>query len=285
VILVGTSGWQYPHWRGRFYPPSLPKVRWLEYYTGQFATVEVNNTFYRLPERTTFARWRERTPDGFLIAVKMSRYLTHTRRLREPAEPVARFLDRAGALGDRLGPVLLQLPPDLPADPAALTAVLQRFPPKVRVAVEPRHPSWWTDELRETLAHHRAALCWADRGEHPVTPLWRTADFGYLRLHEGDADPHPRYRPSTLGRWVDRLTATFEQDTPVYVYFNNDPGGAALVDAASFADRCRAEGHAVTRTPEPRRGAWRAAGGATHPPGTGGGTPRAVGGRTRRRGR
>jgi uncharacterized protein YecE (DUF72 family) len=134
VILVGTSGWQYPHWRGRFYPPGLPQARWLEYYTGQFATVEVNNTFYRLPERTTFARWRERTPDGFRVAAKMSRYLTHTRRLREPAEPVARFLDRAGALGDRLGPVLLQLPPDLPADPAALAAVLQRFPPEVRAS-------------------------------------------------------------------------------------------------------------------------------------------------------
>ncbi|MGN9778377.1 DUF72 domain-containing protein [Micromonospora sp. H33] len=144
MILVGTSGWQYRDWRGRFYPDRLPQRLWLEHFAARFATVEVNNAFYRLPERDTFAAWRARTPDDFCVTVKMSRYLTHIKRLRDPAEPVARFLGRATALGDRLGPVLLQLPPNLPADPDTLDATLRRFPADVRVAVEPRHPSWWT---------------------------------------------------------------------------------------------------------------------------------------------
>lgn len=249
MILVGTSGWQYRHWRTRFYPAGLPQNRWLEHYAERFATVELNSAFYRLPARATFAGWRDRTPDGFRMAAKMSRYLTHIRRLRDPAEPVARFLERAGGLGDRLGPVLLQLPPDLTADPAALTAVLARFPEQVKVAVEPRHASWWTDQVRQALADHGAALCWADRREDPLTPLWRTTDFGYLRLHEGLAEPTPRYRSPTLRCWADRLADAFSPDATVYVYFNNDPNGAALIDAAAFADRCRDRGLPVTRTP------------------------------------
>lgn len=249
VIVVGTSGWQYRHWRTRFYPSGLPTTRWLEFYARRFATVELNASFYRLPERATFAAWRERTPADFTFAAKLSRYLTHVRRLRDPAEPVARFLDRAGGLGDRLGPVLAQLPPDLPADPDALDAVLARFPPGARVAVEPRHASWWTDEVRATLARHGAALCWADRLGRPVTPLWRTAGFGYLRLHQGRAEPSPRYGRRALAAWVRRIGAAWPPDAPVYVYFNNDPGGAALADAVAFADACRAAGLAVSRTP------------------------------------
>jgi uncharacterized protein YecE (DUF72 family) len=245
VILVGTSGWQYRHWRGRFYPAGLPPDRWLSHYADRFATVEVNSAFYRLPAREAFAGWRDRTPDAFRLAVKMSRYLTHVRRLRDPAEPVARFLDRAAGLGDRLGPVLLQLPPTLPADPQALAATLACFPPEVRVAVEPRHPSWWTDPVRATLAAHRATLCWADRRGRPVTPLWRTADFGYLRLHEGLASPWPRYGVAALRSWVRRVASTFDDGAPVYVYFNNDQEGAAPTDAVAFARACRRYGLAV----------------------------------------
>jgi uncharacterized protein YecE (DUF72 family) len=249
VILVGTSGWQYRHWRGRFYPVDLPQARWLEHYAARFATVEVNSTFYRLPQRSTFAAWRERLPDGFRVAVKMSRYLTHVRRLRDPAEPVARFLDRAGGLGDRLGPVLLQLPPTLPADPEAVAGVLARFPPEVEVVVEPRHRSWWTAEVRRGLEAHGAALCWADRRGRPVTPLWRTAGFGYLRLHEGLASPRPRYGAAALRSWVRRVAEAFPSGGTVYVYFNNDPQGAAIADATVFAGLCRRYGLEVTRTP------------------------------------
>jgi uncharacterized protein YecE (DUF72 family) len=249
VLLVGTSGWQYRDWRGRFYPADVPQRRWLEHYAGQFATVEVNNAFYRLPERDTFARWRARTPDDFIVAVKMSRYLTHIRRLADPAEPVARFLGRAEALGDRLGPVLLQLPPTLRVDVDALADTLRQFPRDVRVAVEPRHPSWWTGRARRVLERAGAALSWADRGGRPVTPLWRTAEFGYLRLHEGRARPRPRYGRAALVSWLDRIGEEFDDSRPVYVYFNNDPGGAAVADAAAIGALARRRGLAVTRTP------------------------------------
>ena len=172
---VGTSGWQYKDWRGHFYPTGLPQRRWLEYYAEKFSTVEVNNTFYRLPERSTFEGWDEVLPQGFLVSVKMSRYLTHVRRLKDPAEPVARFLGRADALGAHLGPVLLQLPPNLAVDPDALDATLAEFGDSVRVVVEPRHTSWWVDEVREVLEHRNAALC---SGEPPTSviseciPVW-----------------------------------------------------------------------------------------------------------------
>jgi uncharacterized protein YecE (DUF72 family) len=234
VIVVGTSGWQYKHWRNVFYPAGLPQRLWLEHYAERFATVEVNNAFYRLPERDTFTSWRERTPVDFCFAVKVSRYLTHIRRLREPAEPVQRFMSRADALGDKLGPVLLQLPPSLAIDLTALDETLSRFPGTVRVAVEPRHRSWWVEDTRRLLEKHHAALCWADRLGRPVTPLWRTADFGYLRMHEGRAQPRPRYGPAALKTWLDRIAGTYDTG-PVYVYFNNDPGGAAIADARAFA--------------------------------------------------
>ncbi|SCL52501.1 DUF72 domain-containing protein [Micromonospora chersina] len=252
MILVGTSGWQYRDWRERFYPAKLPQRLWLEHFAARFATVEVNNAFYRLPERDTFVAWRDRTPDDFCVAVKMSRYLTHIKRLREPAEPVARFLDRATGLGDRLGPVLVQLPPTMRADPVALEATLRLFPAEVRVAVEPRHPSWWTDDTRRVLERHRAALVWADRLSRPITPLWRTTDFGYLRLHEGRARPWPRYGRAALATWVRRLATAFPAGEPAYVYFNNDPGGAAIVDAVAFAGLARRAGLPVTRTPPAR---------------------------------
>ncbi|MFI8516321.1 DUF72 domain-containing protein [Streptomyces sp. NPDC085481] len=233
-VFIGTSGWQYRDWRGVLYPEGVPQRLWLEEYAGRFAAVENNNAFYRLPERATFAEWRERTPEGFVMAVKASRYLTHIRRLHDPQEPVARLMDRAAGLGDRLGPVLLQLPPTLRADDALLDAVLGCFPAGVRVAVEPRHESWWTDRTAGVLADRGAALCWADRGSRPVTPLWRTADWGYLRLHEGRALPHPQYGRQALATWADRLAETWRDQADVYVFLNNDAGGAAVRNAETF---------------------------------------------------
>ncbi|HEY2131181.1 MAG TPA: DUF72 domain-containing protein [Streptosporangiaceae bacterium] len=260
-VLVGTSGWQYRDWRGVLYPDGVPQRRWLEHYASQYATVENNNSFYRLPSRDTFATWRDRTPDGFVMAVKASRYLTHIRRLRDPAEPVARLLGAAAGLGPRLGPVLLQLPPNLAADPPLLAACLDQFRTAaraagtgpVRVAVELRHPSWWAEdqasEVRQVLADHDAALCWADRLGHPVSPLWRTAGWGYLRFHEGAAQPWPRYGPQALRSWAERIQQTWPGAADVYVYFNNDPGGAAVRDSAAFAALARQAGLTVTRTP------------------------------------
>ncbi|MEV4443132.1 DUF72 domain-containing protein, partial [Streptomyces sp. NPDC049577] len=249
-LLVGTSGWQYKDWRGVLYPADLPQRLWLEEYARAFATVENNNAFYRLPTPETFADWRARTPGGFLMAVKASRYLTHIKRLRDPEEPVARLMRHAAGLGERLGPVLLQLPPTLRADPGLLDAALAPFPAGTRVAVEPRHPSWWSDEVRAVLERRRAALCWADNGSRPVTPLWRTADWGYVRFHAGRASPWPRYGRRALVTWARRVADTWPDGADVYAYFNNDPGGAAVHDAVVFARAAAALGRTVSRTPD-----------------------------------
>jgi uncharacterized protein YecE (DUF72 family) len=264
-LLVGTSGWQYRDWRGVLYPPGLPQRSWLEYYADHYVTVENNGSFYRLPGRETFAGWRARTPEGFVMAVKASRYLTHVRRLRDPAEPAGRLLHAAAGLGDRLGPVLIQLPPTFRADPDALNLCLREFARfrigepgpengthrRVRIVVECRHESWWSEEVRQLLAAHQAALCWADRLGRPVTPLWRTAGWGYLRLHEGAAQPWPRYGERALRAWVGRIAETWPDDADVFVFFNNDPGGAAVRDAATFAAIARRAGRQVSRTAVP----------------------------------
>ncbi|WP_051734646.1 MULTISPECIES: DUF72 domain-containing protein [Streptomyces] len=234
TVYVGTSGWQYRDWSGVLYPPDRPQRLWLEEYTGHFRTVESNAAFYRLPSPETFAQRRARTPPGFVMAVKASRFLTHVKRLREPAEPVHRLMAHAASLGDRLGPVLLQLPPALRADPAALDACLACFPAGTRVAVEARHESWWTQDVRSVLTDRGAALCWADRGSRPVTPLWRTADWGYVRFHEGRARPAPRYGRTALHTWAARIADTWPAGADVFAYFNNDSGGAAVADARAF---------------------------------------------------
>ena len=152
-IRIGTSGFLYDHWRGRLYDPS-DRGQELEAYARSFDTVELNVTFYRMPASATFRSWASRVPPGFVFAVKASRYLTHVRRLRDPQDAVELLLERAIELGAHLGPILLQLPPDLPVDLDALDATLTAFPPSIQVAVEPRHPSWFTPALKALLEHH-----------------------------------------------------------------------------------------------------------------------------------
>jgi len=227
TCLVGTSGWQYRDWRGVLYPEGVPQRLRLETYAREFPTVESNNAFYRLPGREVFASWRERTPPGFVMAVKASRFLTHIRRLNQPEEPVARLMAAAAGLGEKLGPVLLQLPPSLKAGPALLDRCLACFPRGVRVAVEPRHPSWWCEDTRAVLEARGAALCWADRLGRPQAPFWRTAPWGYVRLHEGRSAY--AYGERALRTWAARVRDAAWPDA--YVYFNNDPGGAAVRNA------------------------------------------------------
>jgi len=183
------------------------------------------------------------------MAVKASRYLTHILRLREPREPVARFVDRVRGLGNKLGPALLQLPPTLEADLPRLTEVLERFPPDIQVAVEFRHASWFTDETRRVLERHRAALCLADR-YGPIAPLWRTADWGYARFHQGRATPRPCYGTGALDTWAKRLGAMFEPEVPLYAYFNNDHRACAIRNAVEFARACEVAGLGPTRAEE-----------------------------------
>lgn len=251
TVWVGTSGWQYDDWRDRLYPRTLPLRSWLEAYADRYAIVESNNAFYRLPERRTFEAWAERTPDDFLMTVKVSRYLTHIRRLREPREPVERFMSRIDGLGDKLGPVLLQLPPQFHENAERLDRTLAQFPARVRVAVEFRHDSWYTPRIRELLERHRAALCLADR-RGPLTPTWRTTDWTYLRFHEGRARPWPSYGRTALDTWARRLGDTWHGGEDCYVFFNNDQRACAPHDAARFAGLCQRAGLRPSRTPSPR---------------------------------
>jgi uncharacterized protein YecE (DUF72 family) len=233
---VGTSGWQYRDWRGPVYPKHEPVRRWLELYARRFPTVEVNNTFYRLPERSRFEAWAAATPSDFCFAIKASRYLTHIRRLRDPEDAVGRILDASAGLGTKRGPVLVQLPPNLRIDCDALDATLRAFARKVRVAVEFRHQSWDADEVDVVLATHDATRVLADdRGR---TTGHRTGSWTYVRLHRGTASPEPCYGRRALSTWAERLA-----DARGYVYFNNDPHGCAVHNAetlCSLIDRPRA---------------------------------------------
>lgn len=255
TVLIGTSGWQYRYWRGLFYPERLPQRLWLQHYTERFDTVEVNNSFYRLPPYETFELWRNGTPDGFVVTVKASRYLTHVKRLKDPAEPVERLMSHAAGLGDRLGPVLLQLPPNMAVDPGALDATLDCFAPGIRVAVEVRHPSWFEEgagsEVRAVLEAHRSAWVMADGG--PVDlPHWVTADWGYVRFHRGTGRPDYCYTRAALDKWARRLADLHGAGRDVYCYFNNDPNGCAVRDARLFASAVRRHGLEPTRVPGAR---------------------------------
>ncbi|MCU1674311.1 MAG: hypothetical protein JWN77_2424 [Frankiales bacterium] len=250
-VLIGTSGWQYAHWKRVFYPRTVPQRVWLEHHSALFQTVEVNNAFYRLPERRVFEQWAIRTPADYVITVKASRYLTHMKRLIEPQEPVQRLMERVAGLGAKLGSVLVQLPPTLKAEPGRLDETLEHFPKGTRVAVEPRHESWWTPDVETVLRDRGAALVWADRWSRPIAPLWRTTDWGYLRLHMGGGEPSIwPYEESVLAEWADRICATYSDDEDVYVYTNNDPEAAALRDAVTLGRLLRERGRTVTRLPE-----------------------------------
>ena len=251
-IYLGTSGWNYKHWRQTFYPQGLPQSRWLEFYADRFQTVELNNSFYRLPLPEQFASWRDRSPDDFIFTVKMSRFLTHIKRLRDPEEPLERFLTAIAPLKEKLGPILVQLPPNLQADLDNLEEVLGRFPDQVRVTVEFRHDSWFTEECRALLEKFGAAWCLADRMSRPITPVWKSTDWAFLRFHEGRASPHPCYGRSAMQAWVDRLSDGWGTDAEIWVYFNNDPRACALRDARTFGRMAAAAGFDVSRTPGPR---------------------------------
>ena len=248
TLRIGTSGWQYRDWRGAFYPEKLAQSRWLEHYIARFATVELNNSFYRLPKPETFGAWTARLPDDFLMAVKASRFLTHVKRLRDPEQPVQRFLDSIRPLGRKLGPVLLQLPPRMPADPDRLDDALACFSGHIRVTVELRDRSWFVDEVRAVLEQHGAAVCLADRQSRPVSPLWRTADWTYLRCHEGRGADAPCYGDDALRGWLRRLQDGWD-GCECFVYFNNDARCCAVDNAVRLAELARRAGADVSRTP------------------------------------
>jgi uncharacterized protein YecE (DUF72 family) len=218
----------YRHWQGRFYPPKLRAADQLAFYAAAFDTVELNNSFYRQPTRAQFEAWARTVPDGFLFAVKGSRYVTHIKRLAVAQESVDRVVDSARGLGDRLGPILFQFPANFHADLARLEDFLPRLPPGVRFALEFRHDSWFVPAVFSLMKRHRVALCIADSPAMPQS-LQLTADFTYVRFHHG-----PRgigFSTRTLQTWADRITGWRTKGLDVYAYFNNDADAWAIRNA------------------------------------------------------
>jgi uncharacterized protein YecE (DUF72 family) len=226
-LRVGTSGYDYEHWKGHFYPSDLPKTKWLEFYASHFDTVEINATFYGLPAPHTFDHWRELAPAGFLYALKFSRYGSHLKHLKDPEETVALFVERAERLRDALGPILVQLPPRWKANPDRLAAFLEAAPTRHRWAVEFRDPSWLCPEVFQILRDHRAALCIHDL--LPDHPIETTADWAYVRFH-GHV-PGGEYGARRLMLAVHVIERFLGDGLDVYAYFNNDAEAHAVQDA------------------------------------------------------
>lgn len=235
MLRIGTSGWIYKHWKGLFYPQRLPQRAWLDFYAQHFDTVEINCTFYRLPTRETFESWRDRAAPGFCYAVKGSRFITHLRRLREPAEHVRLFAERLAGLGDRAGPVLWQLPPDFRRDDGLLAAFLEALPRQWRHTVEFRHESWLCEPVFGLLERHGVALCIPD---HPTLPnaTRLTADWAYFRFHAGRGEGGD-YTESQLDDWAQRIRGFLAAGADVWAYFNNDAHGFAIKNANQLRER------------------------------------------------
>jgi uncharacterized protein YecE (DUF72 family) len=228
-LRVGCSGWQYKHWRGDFYPADVPQSRWLEYYAQHFDTVEINNSFYRLPESATFVSWRSRAPRDFLYAVKASRFLTHMRKLKDPEGPLTLFFSRADALGRTLGPVLYQLPPRWPLNIDRLETFLKALPKRRRHTIEFREPTWYSDEVFALLKRYRVALCLHDM-QGSASGRLRVGPFVYVRFH-GTQKYSGSYSDDQLLEWAHWMAQRLREKTDVFAYFNNDVGGHAPRDA------------------------------------------------------
>ena len=223
MILVGTSGYNYPEWRGHFYPEKFPSKEMLGFYAARFATVEINYTFYRLPTEQLLTGWADGTPPHFVFTLKAPKRITHDRRLRDIDEPLRWFCDAAVALGDKLGPLLFQLPPNFKKDTDRLADLLAMLPPGRRAAFEFRHASWFADDVYTLLRSRDAALCIADT-EDGTTPDVTTASWGYLRLRDAG------YSEAELDAWIETITRHQWQDTFVYFKHEETASGPALAE-------------------------------------------------------
>ena len=235
TVRVGCSGWNYGHWRnGVFYPPRLAAHRWLDWYARFYDTVEVNMTFYRLPKAEVVQRWIDGTPDDFVFAVKVSRYLTHVKRLRDPGDGFATFVERIEPLlrSPKLGPLLWQLPPDFKRDDERLATALERLPPG-RHCFEFRHESWFADEILDLLRSHDIALVIGDDPRRPFQRLDLTADWAFVRFHGGSELGNGDYSERELEAWAERVAGF---GVPAFVYFNNDWEGFAIRNALRFKE-------------------------------------------------
>jgi uncharacterized protein YecE (DUF72 family) len=235
AIFIGTSGWHYEHWKGPFYGPGLAGDRMLVEYSRHFRSVEINNSFYRLPESENFAQWRESVPERFVFAVKASRYITHMKKLKDPRQPLAQFMEKAEFLGEKLGPVLFQLPPRWRLNLERLRTFLGVLPENRRFAFEFRDESWIDDRVFEALSEEGVAFCIFDL-DGRLSPQEVTADFVYIRLHGPDGPYRGQYPTRTLAGWAGAISTWSGQGKDIYCYFDNDEAGYAPLDALRLRD-------------------------------------------------
>jgi uncharacterized protein YecE (DUF72 family) len=230
AIHIGTSGWHYMHWKGPFYPETMAAKEFLGYYTEHFHTTEINNSFYQVPKAKTLIEWRDTTPDTFIFSAKANRYITHMKKLKDPEEGLSRFLSRIDKLGDKLGPILFQLPPRWRCNVDRLNSFLNVLPDGYRYAFEFRDASWFHARVIDALTRRGSAFCIYDLDQHR-SPKHVTADFVYVRLH----GPGPRYQgqylTEVLEGWAEEISRWSREGRDVYCYFDNDQNGYAAQDA------------------------------------------------------
>jgi len=230
---VGCSGWHYEHWRGLYYPEELPKPKWLQFYAGQFNTVELNNSFYKLPSEKAFTTWWESTPDNFTFAVKVSRFITHIKRLKNLGSAVESFLSRADLLGGKLGPLLYQLPPNMKRNDELLQDFVSSLPPQYQHVFEFRHESWIDEAVFDILREYNTGLCVFDMPGFGC-PLIATSDFAYVRFHGSESLYSGCYSDQELSQWAQRIARLGKDVKASYVYFNNDADAFAVKNAITL---------------------------------------------------
>ena len=230
---IGTSGWHYDHWRCRFYPEKSTKADWLEFYAGHFSTVELNNSFYRLPSENAFANWYKLSPANFIFAVKVSRFITHIKRLKNSDEPLATFIARAEGLSEKLGPLLYQLPPNMHRDDERLESFLSILPQGMKHVFEFRHQSWLEEKVLAILHKYNAGFCIFDMPSL-ACPIVATADFAYVRFHGSTGLYSSCYSDEELTDWAKRLADLAAELKAVYIYFNNDAEAFAVKNALTL---------------------------------------------------
>jgi uncharacterized protein YecE (DUF72 family) len=232
-IHIGTSGWHYDRWKGPFYPEETSAGEMLAFYADHFTSVEINNSFYQLPEEQVLKQWRDAVPQGFVFAAKASRYITHMKKLKDPEEPVSTFINRMRVLGEKLGPILFQLPPRWKCNPERLRSFTDVLPDDHRYTFEFRDPSWFENEVDRILSDHNAAFCIYELSGR-ISPQKITADFVYVRLH-GPGDAYEGcYDQKTLAGWAGALSSWARKGLDIYCYFDNDQRGYAASNALSL---------------------------------------------------
>jgi uncharacterized protein YecE (DUF72 family) len=233
IVHIGTSGWHYPHWRGPFYPEKLAASKMLAFYAARFDTVELNNTFYRLPVPSGVETWRTSTPKNFLFAAKGSRFLTHMKKLQDAGPGLDKFFEHIGPLGRKLGPIVFQLPPSWEANAERLETFLAALPRRRRYAFELRNPTWHSEPVYRILRRHNVAYCIFEIAGFR-SGLEITADFTYIRLHGPGAAYQGAYSAAALRGWAERLREWRKKLRAIYVYFDNDQSGYAVENALAL---------------------------------------------------